>query len=60
MFSINILKQEIKILNEKIKTLAMISYTEDSYATLEIDDIKMLIKDLEESIAFLKERHLIK
>lgn len=60
MFSINVLKQEIKFLNEKIKTLAKISYTEDSYATLEIDDIKMLIRDLEESVTFLKERHLIK
>ena len=59
MFAIKILKQEINYFNEKIKALAITSYTSDSFATLEINDLKSLVKDLEGAVITLKEKALI-
>lgn len=60
MFSIKLLKHEIGYLNDRIKILTKHSYTDDPHANLEINDIRILINDLEESVAVLKDSHLIK
>ena len=59
MFSIKILKQEIEFLNMRLNALVKSSYSDDPHACLEIQDLKMLITDIEDSIAFLKEKRLI-
>lgn len=59
MYSIKILKQEIKLLKDRIKTLNKLGLTEDTFAYLETNDIKMLIKELESAVHTLMKSKLV-